>query len=151
PKPRSRRVFSFHRPETLAAWISGTPPAQAAVASPILRAAEDPARYQAVTTLRARLRNMPRLDPGRLWPAQEQAVRNLERSLADDRPPALIQRTMGSGKTYTAITAIYRLIKYADAQRILFLVDRANLGTQAKKEFDAYVPPDDRRTFTQLY
>ncbi|ACZ39517.1 type I restriction-modification enzyme R subunit C-terminal domain-containing protein [Sphaerobacter thermophilus] len=151
PEPRSRRVFSFHRPETLAAWISGTPPAQAAVASPILRAAEDPARYQAVTTLRARLQKMPRLDPGRLWPAQEQAVRNLERSLADDRPRALIQMTMGSGKTYTAITAIYRLIKYADAQRILFLVDRANLGTQAKKEFDAYVPPDDRRTFTQLY
>jgi type I restriction enzyme R subunit len=57
----------------------------------------------------------------------------------------------GSGKTYTAITAIYRLIKYAKAHRVLFLVDRRNLGKQALQEFQQYTTPDDGRKFTELY
>ena len=57
----------------------------------------------------------------------------------------------GSGKTYTAITFIYRLLKYAKAKRILFLVDTKNLGEQAEQEFMAYVPNDDNRKFTELY
>jgi type I restriction enzyme, R subunit len=44
----------------------------------------------------------------------------------------------GSGKTFTAITAIYRLIKFAGARRVLFLVDRGNLGDQTEKEFQQY-------------
>jgi len=57
----------------------------------------------------------------------------------------------GSGKTYTAITFIYRLLKFAKAKRILFLVDTRNLGEQAEQEFMAYVPNDDNRKFTELY
>ena len=57
----------------------------------------------------------------------------------------------GSGKTYTAITTIYRLLKYAKAKRVLFLVDRGNLGTGAMREFNDYVAPDDGRKFTELY
>ena len=57
----------------------------------------------------------------------------------------------GSGKTYTAITSIYRLLKHADAKRVLFLVDTKNLGEQAEQEFMAYVPSDDNRKFTELY
>ena len=57
----------------------------------------------------------------------------------------------GSGKTFTAITFIYRLLKCADAKRILFLVDTKNLGEQADQEFMAYVPNDDNRKFTELY
>ena len=57
----------------------------------------------------------------------------------------------GSGKTYTAITSIYRLLKHVDAKRILFLVDTRNLGEQAEQEFMAYVPSDDNRKFTELY
>ena len=57
----------------------------------------------------------------------------------------------GSGKTYAAITSIYRLLKYADAKRILFLVDTRNLGEQAEQEFMTYVPSDDNRKFTELY
>jgi len=71
--------------------------------------------------------------------------------LVDDRPRALIQMATGSGKTVAAITSIYRLIKFADARRVLFLVDRANLGRQALKEFQQYVTPDDGRKFTELY
>jgi type I restriction enzyme R subunit len=66
PDPRSRRVFSFHRPETLLAWVqhvagSGSPLAQ-------------------------RLRELPPLVPGSLWIAQIQAINNLEQSFAACRP-----------------------------------------------------------------
>jgi type I restriction enzyme R subunit len=57
----------------------------------------------------------------------------------------------GSGKTYTAITSIYRLLKFSGAKRILFLVDTRNLGEQAEQEFMAYTPVDDNRKFTELY
>ena len=77
----------------------------------------------------------------KLWPAQITAIRNLEKSLAANKPRALIQMATGSGKTFTAISFIYRLIKFAGARRVLFLVDRGNLGRQTKKEFDQYVSP----------
>lgn len=57
----------------------------------------------------------------------------------------------GSGKTIAAITAINRLIRFAGARRVLFLVDRTNLGEQAEKEFQAYRAPDSHRKFTELY
>jgi type I restriction enzyme R subunit len=57
----------------------------------------------------------------------------------------------GSGKTYTAVSFIYRLIKFAGAKRVLFLVDRSNLGKQTLREFQQYVTPDDGRKFTELY
>src|SRR5207245_9189166 len=85
----------------------------------------------------------------RLWPAQITAITNLEKSLAQDRPRALIQMATGSGKTFTAITAIYRLIKFAGAKRVLFLVDRGNLGDQTLKEFQQYVSPYTNFKFTE--
>jgi type I restriction enzyme R subunit len=127
PEPRSRQVYSFHRPETLAEW-AGQP-----------------------DTLRARLRALPPLITTGLWPAQIEAVRNLERSFAADRPRALIQMATGSGKTYAAVTSVYRLIKHAKARRVLFMVDRTNLGLQALREFRQYVTPDDGRKFGELY
>ena len=44
----------------------------------------------------------------------------------------------GAGKTFTAATLAYRLLAHADARRILFLVDRNNLGRQTLKEFQGY-------------
>jgi len=127
PEPRSRRVFAFHRPERLAEW------------------AEQP------QTQRARLRALPPLITTGLWDAQIEAVRNLEQSFAADRPRALIQMATGSGKTYAAVTFAYRLIKHARARRVLFMVDRTNLGIQALREFRQYVTPDDGRKFGELY
>ncbi|MCY4753187.1 type I restriction endonuclease subunit R [Pelomonas aquatica] len=128
PAPRSREVFSFFRPETLGAW------------------AAQPA------TLRRRLRDaMPPLASRNLRDCQTAAVTGLEQSLAANRPRALIHMATGAGKTFTAITAVYRLLKFAGARRILFLVDTRNLGKQAHQEFMAYTPPDDGRTFTELY
>ncbi|HLT19453.1 MAG TPA: DEAD/DEAH box helicase family protein, partial [Thermomicrobiales bacterium] len=150
PEPRSRRVFSFHRPETLAEWL-GLQPSLGTAGGRL--AAETGPAYDAGhrATLRRRLREMPPLIEDGLWPAQAEAVKNLERSLAEDRPRALIQMATGSGKTFTAITSIYRLIKFGGARRVLFLVDRANLGRQAYREFQAYTTPDDGRKFTELY
>ena len=127
PKPRSREVFSFHRPETMADWLSQSAP------------------------LRERLQGLPELDPKGLRACQVNAIEKLEASFKEGRPRALIQMATGSGKTYTAITSIYRLLKHADAKRILFLVDTKNLGEQAEQEFMAYVPSDDNRKFTELY
>jgi type I restriction enzyme R subunit len=134
PEPRSRRVFAFHRPEALAGWLDD-----------LQRLGPERA------TLRGRLLQMPPLHETGLWPAQIAAVQRLERSLAQNRTRSLIQMATGSGKTFTAISAIYRLIKFGGARRVLFLVDRANLGRQTLKEFQTFVTPDDGRKFTELY
>ncbi len=134
PEPRSRPVFAFHRPATLAAWIEEvlTPADSSGVESV---AAYPPEPYRKLRTLRSRLTQMPDLKTEKLWPAQVRAITNLEKSLAQDKPRALIQMATGSGKTFTAITFIYRLIKFAGTRRVLFLVDRGNLGDQTLKEF----------------
>jgi type I restriction enzyme R subunit len=151
PDPRSRppsmTVPHIHRPATLAEWLRAEPlvhwPAEAA---------EAPSRSgPRPSTLRGRLQALPPLDPGRLYPNQVEAVEKLERSLQQNRPRSLVQMATGSGKTIFAITSAYRLIKHAQARRVLFLVDRTNLGEQAEKEFQGYRTPDDNRKFTELY
>jgi type I restriction enzyme R subunit len=87
----------------------------------------------------------------RLRDCQEAAITNLEESLKAGKPRALVQMATGAGKTYTAITSMYRLLKYANAKRILFLVDTKNLGEQAEQEMLSYTPIDDNRHFTELY
>ncbi len=148
PEPRSRSIFSFHTPDTLAAWIDA--PANAAGVGQ--RQVAEPTRsYLASHSLYQRLKNMPALDASGLWPVQERAIRNLEESLAAGRPRALVQMATGSGKTFMACNQIYRVIKYAGARRVLFLVDRSNLGRQTLREFQGFTTPDDGRKFTELY
>src|SRR5213596_507871 len=128
PSPKSRNVFAFHKPETLLDWV------------------------QSETQLNTRLAALPTTDQmpkSNLWSAQIEAIRNLEKSLAANKRRALIQ--MATGKTYTAVNFVYRLIKLAGARRVLFLVDRGNLGDQTLKEFQQFVTPDDGRKFTELY
>lgn len=128
PYPRSREIFNFYRPETLATWLS------------------EP------KSLRGRLQNMPPLHTTGLRDCQVTAITNLEQSLKEDKPRALVQMATGSGKTFTAITSSYRLLKEpVSAKRILFLVDTKNLGEQAEQEFMTFVPNDDNRKFTELY
>jgi type I restriction enzyme R subunit len=127
PKPRSRPVFTFHRPETFREW-SKKP-----------------------KSLRDRLLDLPDLPVQGLRDCQINATNNLEISFKANKPRALIQMATGSGKTFAAITAIYRLLRFADAKRVLFLVDTRNLGEQAEQEFMAYLPSDDNRKFTELY
>ncbi|ABE57451.1 type III restriction enzyme, res subunit [Chromohalobacter israelensis DSM 3043] len=127
PKPRAREVFQFPRPDTLAQ------------------------RLKEPETLRARLTHVPTLQPHGLRDCQLHAITNLEQSLGENRPRALIQMATGAGKTFTAITSIYRLLKFSQAKRVLFLVDTKNLGEQAEGEFHQYIPQDDNRKFTELY
>jgi type I restriction enzyme, R subunit len=148
PQPRARPLFAFFRPELLVQWLSYLPEQVGGSA-----AKEEPG------TFLARLQHMPPLVTEwgqggadfKLWPAQITAVRNLETSLAANKPRALIQMATGSGKTFTAISAIYRLIKFGGARRVLFLVDRGNLARQTKKEFDAYASPHNAYKFGEEY
>jgi type I restriction enzyme R subunit len=127
PHARSREVFTFHRPEEL-----------------IRLATLD-------KQTRALLREMPPLSPGRLWRVQMDSITNLDASLADNRPRSLIQMATGSGKTFTAVSFCYQLIKFAAAKRILFLVDRNNLGKQTLNEFQQYVSPSNGYKFTEEF
>ena len=147
PEPRSRFVFSFHSPQTLATWL-GTPEESGTNGH---RIAEERGDYLAADNLRQRLKAMPALNASGLWPVQERAIRNLEESLAAGRPRALVQMATGSGKTFMACNQVYRLIKHAGARRVLFLVDRSNLGRQTLREFQGFTTPDEGRKFTELY
>lgn len=133
PVPRSREVHRPHRPDTLARLLA------------------DAADGTGPASFRDGVRRMPPLERAGLRPAQHEAILNLEASLAHDRPRALIQSATGAGKTYIAVTQTYRLLKHARARRVLFLVDRGNLGRQALKEFQTFTSPDTGRLFTELY
>lgn len=132
PDAASRNIFSFHRPETLAEWLNDE-------------------LSQPGSTVKARIRQMPPLAEQGLRPAQITAIKNLELSLGQGKRRALIQMASGGGKTFTACNFIYRLIKHGGAHRILFLVDRANLGRQTLREFQNFRTPEEQRLFTELY
>ena len=128
PLPRSRNVFHFHKPETCKEWL------------------------EEGTTLRSRLlKDLPELNTDNLRACQIDAITGIEHSLKAGKPRALLQMATGSGKTYTAVTEVYRLAKFAKVKRVLFLVDRGNLATNAKDEFEQFVIPHDGRKFTQHY
>ena len=127
PDQRSRPLFHFHRPGTLHAWL------------------------KAASSIRARLGQLPALVTDGLRDCQVEAIEGIEHSLAQDQPRSLVQMATGAGKTFPAATLCYRLLAHAGAHRILFLVDRNNLGRQTLKEFQGYRPPGAGRLFTELY
>ena len=102
-------------------------------------------------TIRNNMKQFPLLDVKGFRKCQINAINNLDQSFADNRPRALVQMATGAGKTFTAITSAYRLLKYGKMKRILFLVDTKGLGEQAEREFLAYTPNDDPRSFSQIY
>ena len=124
---RSRRVFVFHKPETLLELISEE------------------------NTLRNNFLTLPELDREGLRDCQIEAIEGLENSLRNGKPRALIQMATGAGKTFTTCNFTYRLLKYAKAKRILFLVDRNNLGEQTKKEYEQFRPKGEDNSFTDIY
>lgn len=127
-KYRSRTIFSFHRPETLRTWLA-----------------------KGDATLRNNMKHYPDFNTHGFRDCQIKAIENLEHSFSENRPRALVQMATGAGKTFTAITSVYRLLKHSKATRILFLVDTKGLGQQAEREFLAYRPTDDSRTFSEIY
>ena len=147
PVPQSRTVFTFHTPGALAEWL-GIPETQGARLG---QAADATDPYLVPQNLRVGLTDMPPLDARSLWSVQERAITGLERSLAAGRLRSLVQMATGSGKTFMACNQVYRLIKYGGANRVLFLVDRGNLGRQTLREFQGFTTPDESRKFTELY
>ena len=127
PVPRSRAVFAFHKPETLLGWLEDR------------------------KSLRAKLAEMPPLTQRGLRDCQTDAIEGLEKALSSAKPRSLIQMATGAGKTFTACSFSWRLLKHADATRILFLVDRNNLGTQTLREFQDFDPPAAAKKFTDVY
>ncbi|AAP78015.1 type I restriction endonuclease subunit R [Helicobacter hepaticus] len=129
PNPRARRIFAFHTPKELLEKLNSD-------------------------SLRERIRHIPPLssqDSKKLRDCQKEAIEGLEKSLKQNKQRALIQMATGAGKTFTACNFAYRLLSIAKAKRILFLVDRNNLGKQAKKEFDNFSPSADKRHFSEIY
>lgn len=133
PEPRSRPVMTFHRPETFARW---------------LRNWIDDADGG---SLRARLGRLGPVGPEGLRRIQVDAINRIEGSMVHNHPRALAQMATGSGKTFMAANLAYRLVQTAGAERVLFLVDRANLGRQTLREFQQFATPGDGRKFTDLY
>ncbi len=143
PDPRSRRTFAFHQPEGLTELL------EIAKADQVADGSQE--YLDRSRTFLARMQNMPPLIKEGLWGKQAEAVKNIELSLKDNRPRALVQMATGSGKTFTAITQIYRLIKFGGAHRVLFLVDRGNLAEQTEKEFQQYRSPYNNNKFTEEF
>jgi len=108
PEPRSREVFSFHRPEELRRLVN---------------LGDD--------QLWENLRNMSEFNTTGLWKVQAEVIERLEQSLADNRPRSLIQMATGSGKTDTACSFSYRLIKFAKAKRSITFPSRTVTGSTA--------------------
>lgn len=118
PEPRSRRVFTFHRPETFRLWLSQP------------------------ETLRTRLVHMPALVTKGLRTCQIEAIEGLEKSLARDDPRALIQMTVGAGKTFTACTASYRLLTHAGIAAFCFSSIAAISVTRPRPNMPAIARPE---------
>lgn len=140
PEPRARPIFHFPKPKHLQKLLTRA------------ESTDD--------TLRRRLAALPTAHPldafmaGAAQPlrdCQHEAITGLEASLAAARPRSLIHMATGAGKTFTAVTEVYRLLKFARLKRVLFLVDRNSLGTQAKGEFDTYAAPDTGKLFPEVY
>ena len=136
PDARSRTLFTFHRPETLASWLE-----QASANVPV---SEN-------DLLRSRLRRMPPLQREGLRDYQFEAIKAIEQSLAENHSHTLIRMETGTGKTHTAMHAIYRLLKYGGARRILYLIDFSMAQDYAMGAFLNFTPNDEDHKFTDLY
>jgi type I restriction enzyme R subunit len=110
---RSRRVAGFHTPNAL--------------------------KRTAQPRLRRRLRQAGRLPHDtRLRPYQKEANAAIERAIAERKRNLLVAMATGTGKTFTLVNEIYRLMKAGVARRVLFLVDRRALAAQAVRAFSAF-------------
>lgn len=94
---------------------------------------------------------LPTLQKRGLRDCQYDAITNLEQSFREGYRKALIVLATGAGKTYTACMATYRLLSYTSIKRVLFLVDRNNLGKQAEGEFGAFRLTENGEPFNTIF
>jgi type I restriction enzyme R subunit len=127
PKPRWRRVFNFCKPDSMHAWI------------------------RQGNTLRRRLHGVSMLAPDCMGDSQVKAVKILENSFAEGRQRILVPFGSGPERTVTETAIIYRLLKYARANKILFLADTQKLEQKAQQDFQSYRPPDEKQKISDLF
>lgn len=131
PNPKRRKIFNFHRPEFIKDWLID---------------------YTSTgKTLRSKLLEMSSLNTYGLNSTQIAAIQSLEQSLKENQSKTLIQMIQGSGKTRVIATSIYRLLKQANAKRILFIVDRQSLAEQIEYTFKSFYHNDDKRALSDIY
>jgi len=94
---------------------------------------------------------LPTLQRRGLRDCQFEAITNLENSFREGYRKALIVLATGAGKTYTACMATYRFLSYTNMKRVLFLVDRNNLGKQAEGEFGAFRLTENGEPFNTIF
>lgn len=94
---------------------------------------------------------LPTLEEKGLRRCQYDAVTELENSFRTGQNKALIVLATGAGKTFTACLAAYRLLSYTPMKRILFLVDRNNLGKQAEGEFGMFRLTENGDPFNTIF
>ena len=94
---------------------------------------------------------LPMLQKRGLRDCQFEGITELEKSLKEGKRRALMVLATGAGKTYLAITAAYRLLNYVGYRRVLFLVDRNNLGRQAEREFASYRLTESGDPFNTIF
>lgn len=126
PLNRSRRVSSFHTLEALREMLGCDFDASA-------------------VALTANAQWHPRLRP-----YQTEANQSIEKAIADRKRLMLLAMATGTGKTFTMVNQVYRLMKSGTSRRILFLVDRRALAAQAVRAFAAFEPEPGLK-FDQVY
>ena len=94
---------------------------------------------------------LPSLQKKGLRDCQYEAVTELEKSFRSGQNRALMVLATGAGKTYTACLAAYRLLSYTPMRRVLFLVDRNNLGKQAEGEFGTFRLTENGDAFNTIF
>ncbi len=94
---------------------------------------------------------LPTLRKKGLRDCQYEAITELEKSFRSGQKRALMVLATGAGKTYTACLAAYRMLSYTPMRRVLFLVDRNNLGKQAEGEFGTFRLTENGEAFNTIF
>lgn len=116
-----------------------------------LNAMHSPKEIVRMTGIESYFAGLPTLQPKGLRDCQYEAITNLEASFRQGQKKALIVLATGAGKTFTACLAAYRMLSYTPTKRVLFLVDRNNLGKQAEGEFGSFRLTYNGEPFNTIY
>lgn len=116
-KNLSRQIFSFHTPESMETLF-----------------------ITKRETAFLWLKDKP-IDNSLIRPYQKQAIIEFENKLEEGRRLMLLAMATGTGKTFTTVNLVYRMLASGYAKRILFLVDRKSLAAQAVTAFASFDTP----------
>lgn len=116
-KNLSRQIFGFHTPEAMETLFNSN-------------------RETALQWLKDKPINNPWIRP-----YQKEAIQAFENNLEDGKRLMLLAMATGTGKTFTTVNLVYRMLASGYAKRILFLVDRKSLAAQAVTAFASFDTP----------